>query len=126
MQTLKRIFVVPYLLACLLAAGHSLLHIVTTEQVSLAWYGAVVTLLPMLGFMVYIAVVPTARTSRYMWIQLTGALVGGGMAAVELQPVVPVFYALVLGLGGVLSYIFWYSRLDRADNAVLQAGKNLP
>ncbi|MFT5606199.1 MAG: peroxiredoxin, partial [Paracoccaceae bacterium] len=42
------------------------------------------------------------------------------------QPVVPVFYALVLGLGGVLSYIFWYSRLDRADNAVLQAGKNLP
>lgn len=126
MQTLKRIFVMPYLLACLLAAGHSIWHIVTGEQVALAWYGAAVALLPMLGFMVFLAVVPTARTSRYMWIQLCGALAGAGLAAIELQPLVPVVYALVLGLGGVLSYIFWYSRLDRGANSVLQPGKMLP
>lgn len=126
MQSLKRLFVVPYLFVCLLAAAHSVWHIVSAEQVALAWYGAAVALLPMLGFMVYLAVVPTARTSRYMWIQLTGALLGGALAAVELQPLVPVLYALVLGLGGVLSYIFWYSLLDRGANSVLQPGNNLP
>ncbi|HCS29532.1 MAG TPA: hypothetical protein DIW43_18905, partial [Spongiibacteraceae bacterium] len=67
MQTLKRLFVVPYLLACLLAGAHSVWHILSAEQVALAWYGAAVALLPMLGFMVYLAIVPTARTSRYMW-----------------------------------------------------------
>ncbi|MBN49742.1 MAG: hypothetical protein CMN85_09390 [Spongiibacteraceae bacterium] len=126
MQTLKRLFVVPYLLACLLAGAHSVWHILSAEQVALAWYGAAVALLPMLGFMVYLAIVPTARTSRYMWIQLSGALLGGGLAVVELQPIVPVLYALLLGLGGVLSYIFWYSLLDRGENSVLRPGQLLP
>lgn len=126
MQTLKRLFVVPYLLACLLAAGHSLWQIATLDQVPLAWYGAAVALVPMLGFMVYLAAFSTARTSRYLWIQLVGALLGGGLAIIELEPLVPVFYALVLGLGGVLAYVFWYSRLDRGVNSVLQVGKQLP
>lgn len=126
MQTLKRLFVVPYLLACLLAAGHTLWQIATADPVALAWYGAALALLPMLGFMVYLAVFSTARTSRYLWIQLAGALLGGALAIVELEPLVPVVYALVLGLGGVLAYIFWYSRLDRAVNGVLQVGKQLP
>ncbi|HCS29533.1 MAG TPA: hypothetical protein DIW43_18910, partial [Spongiibacteraceae bacterium] len=61
-----------------------------------------------------------------MWIQLSGALLGGGLAVVELQPIVPVLYALLLGLGGVLSYIFWYSLLDRGENSVLRPGQLLP
>ncbi len=126
MQTLKRLFVMPYLLASLLAAGHCVWHIATAETVELAWYGAALALVPMLGFMVYLAISSTARTSRFMWIQLAGALLGSALAAVELQPVLPVVYTLVLGLGGVLAYIFWYSMLDRGVNTVLQPGWELP
>ena len=126
MQTLKRFFVMPYLLACLLAAAHSLWQLAVADEFALAWLGAVIALLPMLGFMAYLALFTPARTSRYLWPQLLAALVGAALVAIELEPFLPVFYTLVLGLGGVLAYVLWYSQLERGTNSVLQVGATLP
>ncbi len=126
MNTLKRYFVMPYLLACLVAGVHALWRVATDEQLSLGWLGAAIALWPMLGFMIYLALSGSARTSRYMAPQLAGALVGGALAAYELKDPLATFYALGLGLLGVLAYVFWYSNLGRGDNAVLRVGGQLP
>ncbi|MBB3047389.1 peroxiredoxin [Litorivivens lipolytica] len=126
MHSLKRYFVVPFLLACLLGAAHSLWHIATASPVDLAWYGAALALLPMLGFMIYLGASSQARTSETMPLQVGAAAVGALLSLAGDQPLLPMIYAWVVGLGGVLAYVFWYSRLGRSDNALLKAGQALP
>lgn len=126
MNKLKRIFVMPYLLACLVAGVHSGWHLFTDEQLSLGWLGAAIAVWPMLGFMGFLAVAGRARTSQYMWLQMVAALIGAGLAAVELKYVWATFYAFGLGLGGVFAYIFWYSSLGRGANTQLTVGRPLP
>lgn len=126
MNQLKRFFVMPYLIACLVAGVHSLWHLLTDDTLSLGWLGAAIAVWPMLGFMGFLALSGRARTSQYMIVQLSAALLGAGLAAYELQYFWPSFYAFVLGLGGVCAYIFWYSTLGRGDNAQLRPGNTLP
>ena len=126
MQDLKRYFVVPFLLGCVLASAHTLWHIATKAPVDPAWYGAAIALLPMLGFMIYLGLGSRARTSERMPLQCLAALVGALLTLLGDQPLMPMLYAWLLGLGGVSAYIFWYSQLGREENSVLRVGWPLP
>jgi peroxiredoxin len=121
----KRLFILPYLLACALVSLQSLYVLWTAESMSLSWLGALISVAPLVIFVILTYTFPYARTPKYMILQVVAALTGAGLAVIEMRPL-PTFYALVLGLGGVLIYVFWYSYLDRDDSALLQAGKRLP
>lgn len=126
MQHLKRYFVVPFLLCCVLASAHTLWHIATTSPVDPAWYGAAIALLPMLGFMIFLGIGSRARTSARMPLQCLAAVAGALLSLTGEQPALPMVYVWLLGLGGVSAYVFWYSRLGRGANRVLAVGEPLP
>ena len=115
----------PYLLLCILAILHSLVMLVFSKENSLAWFGVLIALIPMVGFMAYLSVSGVGRTSRYMPIQLTAALLGSALVIYDFS-LLPGLYALGLGLLGVNGYIFWYSNLNRPEATSLQLGAVLP
>lgn len=115
----------PYLMCCMAATLHGIVSWLVTGGLSLAWLGALIAIVPMLGFMVYIAVAGVGHTSRYMPLQLFTALLGTALAVYKFEWI-PAMYAIVLGLVGVNAYIFWYSGLDRPSNPDLAEGTLLP
>lgn len=125
MQSLKRYFVLPLLSICLLASLHTAWSLFSAESLSVAWIGAALALWPFLGFFVYVAKSGKGRTSRIMPLHLSCALLGSALALGDFQ-LLPLFYAGVVGLGGLLIYIFWYSDLGRQSNAQLRLGTQLP
>lgn len=126
MQSLKRYFVVPYLLACMLASAHVLWLIITQPSLDSAWYGAALALWPMLGFMIYLGASSTARTSALMPWQLGAVFLAAVLSLFGDKPALAMVYVWVLGVAGVVAYVFWYSRLDRGANAILTPGRSLP
>lgn len=121
----KRFFVLPYLLLCTAASLHCAWQLLWGQGFNLSWLGAwlAVTPVPIFVVMLYGAAFP--QPGRFIVIQLITAMVGAALVVVQMDPL-PTFYALSLGLGGVLLYVFWYSYLDRHDNALLSVGQSLP
>jgi len=86
---------------------------------------------PHVLFFMKIFIVPTARTSSNLNPLVTWGVVGAVIAAVsaiQMSPIpwLPLVYAIVIGMGGNLLYVFWYSRFGRGENKLLQVGKKLP
>lgn len=123
---LKRYFVVPYLLACMLGGAHVLWLLVTQRPLDPAWYAAALALWPMLGFMIYLGVSSRARTSAMMPWQLGAVVVAAAISLLGEKPVLAMTYVWLLGVVGVFAYVFWYSSLDRGVNEVLIPGATLP
>ena len=125
MNKIKRAVIMPYLMLCIIAILHSLVMVLLSKQHSLAWFGVIVALVPMVGFMAYLGASGTGRTSRYMPLQLTASLLGSALVYYDFS-LLPGFYAFGLGLIGVNTYIFWYSNLGRPQAPGLQVGAVLP
>lgn len=125
MNKIKRNIIMPYLLACLLGTLHCLVMLFISDGDWLAWLGGLVAVAPMLGFMMYIGKGGVSSTSRYMPIQLVGALLGSTLVFYQFSPW-PAFYAFGLGLVGVSAYVFWYSNLSRPQAPALQVGLPFP
>lgn len=126
---LKRAFVIPFFAYLGLVAIHSLWRLVTTGFAPV-WIGPLLVAGSFFGFMGWVVRSGTARTrANPPWllaasgaglaISLLGAAVGSTPSGA------PVAYALV-GFGGLLLYVFWYSRLDRAPSPFLRVGEMLP
>ena len=126
MQSLKRYFVVSYLLACMLGSAHVLWLIATQQPLDPAWYGAALALWPMLGFMIYLGASSTARTSAQMPWQLGAVVLAAALSLLGDKPALAMVYVWLLGVVGVFAYVFWYSTLDRSVNTVLAPGAMLP
>ncbi len=126
MQSLKRYFVVPYLLACMLGSAHVLWLMVTQQPLDPAWYGAALALWPMLGFMIYLGASSTPRTSALMPWQLGAVVLAAALSLLGDTPALAMVYVWLLGVVGVFAYVFWYSKLDRGANTVLTPGASLP
>lgn len=124
MNKLKRYYIMPYLLVCLVATIHSLVMLVRDDD-KLAWFGSLLAIAPMLGFMLYLVKSGRSTTPRYMPLQLSCAAVGTLIAWYEPR-LVATSYATVVGLAGVSLYIFWYSRLGRSTAHSLSQGEQLP
>ncbi len=125
MNKIKRVIIMPYLLLCIIAILHSLAMLIFSDQKSLAWFGVIVALVPMVGFMGYLGASGVGRTSRYMPVQLISALLGSALVLYDFS-LLPGLYAFGLGLIGVNTYVFWYSNLGRPEAPGLQAGVVLP
>jgi hypothetical protein len=124
MKKLKQIFIFPFLVGIGIALGHAIFAL-ATGQVSPAWWSVIISCGAMLGFMAYLGLAGVTATSRNMPIQVSCAIIGAAIALFDFA--LPAsLYTLLIGCGGTLLYVFWYSDLDRNANAILAIGQSLP
>lgn len=121
----KRFFVIPYLCLCGVASLHASWQLWTADTLSLPWLGAFLAVTPVLVFVPLLYLLPLVYATPYIFVQLATAMLGALLVIIDLQPL-PTLYGLVLGLGGVFTYVFWYSFLDRQDNPLMRVGRKLP
>lgn len=127
MHRVKSIFISVYLTAVLVAAVHATWMFF---QVPNNWLGAMVSLWGVLSFFGYIFLADTARTSANLYWMIGVAVLGLVIALVAPKPVpytpLPIVYSLLLGVGGSLAYVFWYSRYGRGESEAIAVGGSLP
>lgn len=133
MNALKSKFISLYVTAILIAVIHAGFRIIdgAGDEYLLAWLGVVFATGPHLVFFIKIFLVSTARTSANLNTLVMLGVVGAATSMVSISQMsvinwLPLFYAVVIGMGGNLLYVFWYSRFDRGENSLLQVGKKLP
>ncbi|MBL4869188.1 MAG: redoxin domain-containing protein [Pseudomonadales bacterium] len=133
MNGLKSKFITLYVTALMIAVVHAGVAIFggVADEYLMAWLGAAFATGPQLAFFMKIFFVSTARTSANLNTLVMLGMVGAATAAVSVSQTemidwLPLFYAIVIGMGGNLLYVFWYSRFGRGDNLLLQVGKKLP
>jgi peroxiredoxin len=131
---IKRFFILPYLLATMLASVHSVVMCFTSDDTVL-WLGASLSLLPILLYMLSIALAGRGRAAAKLHVQLVLAVFGLAITVYALSQhyiagrdlsLLPFLYALVLGLFGLLLYDYWYSDLRRQNQGDLALGAPLP
>jgi hypothetical protein len=105
----KRYFPIPYLIIGTVAVGHIISHLVRTREAGLAWIGALIAIVPLVSFMLSLAVVKRARTLRNQYPILALAVIGTVLSFIGFESP-PSWYALFLGLIPSFVYVFWYSK----------------
>ena len=125
MSALKRYFPIPYLILGTAAIVHLVSHLVRSPEAGLAWVGALVAVVPLVSFMLSLAVIKRARTFRHQYLILALAAVGTTMSFLDFESPAS-WYALFLGLVPTFVYVFWYSVLNRSVPTPLQVGANMP
>jgi len=94
------------------------------------WSGLALAIWPALLFFIKLFVAPTARTSANLNLLIASGFIGTALAFSLAKGTDQDIYAFVygagLGIGGLILYIFWYSRLGRTPSASLEKGKPLP
>ena len=125
MSALKRYFPIPYLILGTAAIAHLVSHLVRSPEAGLAWVGALVAVVPLVSFMLSLAVIQRARTFRHQYLILGLAVVGTAMSLFSFESPAS-WYALFLGLVPSFAYVFWYSVLNRSVPTPLQVGANMP
>lgn len=123
----KSRFITLFLAGTVLAGLHALLGFVAGGP-DLAWLGALVAALAVLGSFATFAFAQRARTSA----QLPGMMLGTGLGvvlavlgALQNGPTLPALYALALALGAVI-YVYSYSRFGRRPSETVRPGEPLP
>ena len=125
MSALKRYFPIPYLILGTAAITHVVSHLVRSPEAGLAWVGALVAVVPLVSFMLSLAVIQRARTFRHQYLILGLAVVGTAMSLFSFESPAS-WYALFLGLVPSFAYVFWYSVLNRSVPTPLRVGANMP
>ncbi len=94
------------------------------------WSGVAIGIWPALLFFIKLFVSPSPRTSANLNLLIAVAFIGAALsfslANSAEQEIYAFAYGSGLGIGGLILYIFWYSRLGRKNNASLENGKRLP
>ena len=116
---LKRAFVMPFFAFLGLVGIHSHWRVLTTGFTPV-WIGPLVVSVAFFAFMGWMVLSGTARTSanlpRLLAASAAGVLLSLLGASFGSTPGrLPLAYAL-LGFGGQLLYVSWYSRLDRVPS----------
>lgn len=126
---LKRLFVMPFFAFLGLVAIHSLWRVVTTGFAPV-WIGPLVVAGTFFAFMGWMVGTGAARTSANLPVVLALSaagvalsLLGAGFGSTASQ--LPLTYAL-LGFGGQILYVAWYSRLGRVPSPAIRVGELLP
>lgn len=126
---LKSIYISGYTTLLAVASTHSIIEL-SNAGLSSAWPGILIALLPSLFFFVRLFVSPVPRTSANLNSMLAFAI-GGSifsliMASTPDEWFFSYLYGFSLSIGGGALYIYWYSRLGRNHNNVLENGQALP
>lgn len=126
---LKSIYISTYITLLTIAFVHSLFGFNELGFKSI-WLGIAVATWPALFFFVRLFLLPTARTSENLngliITAIAGAVTSYQMALTPEQKGLAIVYGAGLGIIGLMLYIFWYSRLGRQPNKVLEVGHQLP
>lgn len=130
MDSLKPWFISLYLPLTLLAIIHALLAMLFGGGV--LWLTVVLANIPILVFMGWLSRSGAARTSPDLpavWVPAVGFGLLGLLALAARDDyarwLIP-FYSALVGAGGTLAYIFWYSRLGRGASSTLVVGEPMP
>ena len=126
---LKRAFVLPFFGILAVVALHSLWRTVTSGFAPV-WLGPLLGAGAFFGFMGWMVRSGTPRTRENLPLVLAIGAAGLafsllGAAFGSTPSGLPLAYAL-LGFGGVVLYVRWYSRLGRTPSAALRVGAPLP
>jgi len=125
----KSIYISLYITLLSIISVHAAIGLFNSG-INSAWLGIAIGIWPALLFFVKLFVAPTARTSANLNILIAGAFVGALLSIFLSQNTTQQAYAFAygsgLGIGGLLLYVFWYSRLGRKENTALETGKKLP
>lgn len=130
MTKLKSLFIDAFLVTLAVSLLHGCIALYR-HGVAIEWLGVVIASMSNLMFFFWLFARGTARTSRHLWPLLGSTTVGASIAGwgtVAFAPVgdwLPLLYAAFV-LAGCMLYVFWYSRLGRTDNALLEVGRQLP
>ncbi|MBV1880481.1 MAG: peroxiredoxin family protein [Pseudomonadales bacterium] len=133
MNGTKSIFISAYVTLIMIAFSHACIKIVggVESEYVMAWLGVIFATGPHALFFMKLFLVSTARTSANLNTLVMLGIVGASTASISVLQMreidwLPLFYAVVIGLGGNLLYVFWYSRFGRGDNPLLRIGNKLP
>lgn len=126
---LKSFYISTYVTLLTVATVHAAINLSDAGAMS-AWSGILVAVVPSLLFFVRLFVSPIARTSASMpampILAGLGSVLALAMASNAQEQVYALLYALALGVGGSLVYIYWYSKLGRTESEKLALGQTLP
>ena len=126
---IKSIYISLYITLLSLVSIHAAIGLFDVG-INSAWLGVAIGIWPALLFFVKLFAAPTARTSANLNILIATAFIGALLSIFLSQNTMQQAYAFAygsgLGIGGLLLYIFWYSRLGRKENFALKTGKQLP
>ncbi len=129
MLKLKAVFISSYVTFVMAASVFGLWHMVVGPR--LPWLGAVLTTLPPALFFARAYVVgDVARTTaRLPGLVVVAAIgfatsAGGYVAGPGTEPAA--LLTAVIGLTTLIVYSYWYSDLQRGENAILRMGQSLP
>lgn len=130
MERLKPWFIPIYMPLNMLAVVHSFWTVLASGN--WLWLAALAANLPFLVFMGWLMASGKARTSASLpavWVPAVAfgllSLTAVGIPGDSARWLVP-FYGAIVGAGGIVAYIFWYSRLGRGPSAQLQVGQEMP
>ncbi len=130
MEKLKPWFIPVYMPLNIIAVGHSLWSVMSGGH--WLWLSALLANVPFPVFMGWLMASGKARTSASLpgvWIPAVAfgllSLAAIGSPIGSSRWLIPI-YGTVVGAGGVLAYVFWYSRLGRGSNPHLRVGQQMP
>lgn len=126
---IKSIYISVYITCLCIASVHSIIGLLDSGFASV-WLGIALSIWPALLFFITLFLAPVARTSANLNLLMAFALVGCIVSFVfsenNAQQAYAFAYGSGLGIGGLMLYIYWYSRLDRKQSSALETGKTLP
>lgn len=126
---LKSFYISTYVTLLTVATVHAAINLSDAGAMS-AWSGILLAVVPSLLFFVRLFVSPIARTSASMpampILAGLGSVLALAMASNAQEQIYALLYALALGVGGSLVYIYWYSKLGRTESEKLALGQTLP
>lgn len=127
---LKSWFITPAIVVSVLLFLFSLFKVIGGNPDWLGWVGAAVAALPMPVLMGRLMLTATARTADNLPVLLFVSLAGTGLAAWEVYfegtgDVLALICAVTASLI-IFTYVFWYSRYGRHDEARLGVGSKMP
>jgi len=125
LNTLKRAFIIPWLILCALAAVYGLYELAFSQEFRLAAVGVMLATVPSLVFVIRLARTRVGRARPWLSAELLLAL-GGAALASFYGALTHQIFAIGVGLLGLILYVFWYSKLGRTAGSHLAIGSQLP
>jgi peroxiredoxin len=124
---LKSLYVSLFIAGSIAGAGVSMWKL-ALEGMSSPWLGTLVACSGPVLFFARVFLVSVARTSRNLPEVLGAGLLGSFVSIVLAGSVAapPVLVAVLVGVVGVLLYVYWYSRFGAPASNALRVGATLP
>lgn len=121
----KPLFINGFILSSIVASAYAGWSVARTPWPN-PWLGTLIACVAPLLFFTRLFLFPTPRTSRNLLLLPATGLLGTGFALYFGGLAPAALAAGVIGIGGSLAYIFWYSRFESSVATPLHDGESIP